>query len=76
MDPRIEADRPRAGTSYKVTLRDRFVGAACNFFINRVATKEYQAFLSVCYDLGQGRLERKLLGTDDPWQDVGPRKNS
>ena len=47
-----------------VALRDRFVSGVSNWLINNLATEEYRAYLYVCYDLGQGRLERKLIGTD------------
>ncbi len=63
--------------AYRADWRDRLVGASCNWMINTFASREYRAFIGVCYDLGQGRLERKLLGTDeDPWQDVGPRRKA
>ena len=45
---------------YQTTLRDRFVGWACNMLISKIASKEYRAFLSVILNKGREELDREL----------------
>ena len=49
---------------YKVILRDKVAYAVCMFAIEHIASKEYNDYLSVLYQLGDKAL-RKELGLID-----------
>ena len=47
-------------TGYKVPLRDKVAYAICMFAIERIASEQYNNYLSLLYKLGDEALRKEL----------------
>lgn len=52
-------------TKIKVPLRDKIAYVICMFAIERIASEEYNAYLSVLYRLGDESLRKELGLTEE-----------